>query len=502
MKCATPSQTKEFASRKTSELGLSSGAYNFLGRTDLTCSHVGFGAYRVGRQDPAHSQALHMAIQQGCNLIDTSTNYADGESEAAIGLLLESMLQTGEVKREEIIVVSKVGYIQGHNLRAARERQTPWPECVEYSDDCWHCIHPEFIANQLSESLARLRLETIDVYLLHNPEYFFLAHKTADKNILRELRHHFYQRIRAAFAKLEDMVEQGHIRSYGISSNTFAMPLDHPESVSLERVWNIAEEESVRRFGQAGKHHFSVVQFPMNLLETEPARVDQDGKTFLDLVRTYHLGSLVNRPLNAFYENRLVRLVDVDAPDAPPITEQLELLLKLEKEYDEKLVPQFKNPVLKETGIWPWAEQLSLIPGHGYQLADLDGIEHEVIRPQTRRLIQQIDGLVSEEEMEIWALWRARYWPQLLQTLAVLKLEVQNEQKRVIDQLSGRVNSIKKDAWEKTSLASLAIALPASCPGVNCVLSGMRQPRYVVSSLAVLRRGLVAGAEKFFSDAL
>lgn len=500
MKCASPSQTKTFAMRKTSELGLSSDAYNILGRTNLTCSHVGFGAYRVGRRDPAHSQALHMAIQQGCNLIDTSTNYADGDSELAIGAVLEKMQQASEVDRDELIVVSKVGYIQGHNLQAARSRENPWPELVRYSDDCWHCIHPEFIASQLSESLARLRLKCIDVYLLHNPEYFFLAHKSTDQNALKELRHHFYQRIRAAFLTLEEMVEQGFIRSYGISSNTFAMPLDHPESVSLEAVWNIAEEESMRRFGQRGKHHFSVVQFPMNLLETDAVHVDQGGKTLLDLVRTYNLGSLVNRPLNAFTENRMVRLIDLNVPEAPPIADQLDALLKLEKEYDEKLVPQFKNPVLKETGIWPWAEQLRLIPGRGYQPADLDGIEHEVIRPQTRQLIQQIDGLVSEDEMEAWALWRARYWPQLLQTLAFLHLEIQSEQKRVIDQLSGRMNAVKKEAWEKTSLASMAIALPASMPGINCVLSGMRLPRYVASSLAVLRRGLVAEPEKFFTE--
>lgn len=495
MKNATPAQTKEFSLRKRSELGLSSDAYVELGRTQLVCSRVGFGAYRVD-QTPSYSQALRMALQQGCNLIDTSTNYTDGESEKAIGTTIESLRLSGEFVREEVIVVSKVGYVQGRNLLAARQREIPWADMVEYSEDCWHCIHPDFIREQLKASLARLNLPKIDVYLLHNPEYFFLAHKPKDSSVLDELRHHFYQRMRAAFTTLEECVAEGLIGAYGVSSNTFAMPLDHNESVSLERLWRIAQELGEQRNKDRSSHHFSVVQFPMNLLERDPLLVEQDGKRFIDLVREYNLGALVNRPLNAFYKNRMYRLVDIEMPAAPPLAEHLDALVALEREYDERLVPEFKNPTLKEKGIWPWGEQLQLVKGLGYLPADIDAIEHEVIRPQTRQLIQQIDGLVTEEEMEQWALWRARYWPQLLQTLAVLKLNVQWEQKTVIDTIAEKFSAARKDAWEKTSLASLAIALPASVPGISCVLNGMRQSRYVASSLAVLRRGLVPNAEK------
>ena len=39
-------------------------------------------------------------------------------------------------------------------------------------EGCWHCLHPEFLQDQLTRSLDRLQLETLDVCLLHNPEYF------------------------------------------------------------------------------------------------------------------------------------------------------------------------------------------------------------------------------------------------------------------------------------------------------------------------------------------
>lgn len=37
---------------------------------------------------------------------------------------------------------------------------------------CWHCIHPDFLADQWTRSAERLGLETIDIYLLHNPVHF------------------------------------------------------------------------------------------------------------------------------------------------------------------------------------------------------------------------------------------------------------------------------------------------------------------------------------------
>ena len=43
---------------------------------------------------------------------------------------------------------------------------------VEYADGLWHCIHPDWLADQLTRSLDRLGLETLDLLLLHNPEYF------------------------------------------------------------------------------------------------------------------------------------------------------------------------------------------------------------------------------------------------------------------------------------------------------------------------------------------
>lgn len=118
-------------------------------------------------------------------MIDTSTNYELGESETMIGNVLQGMIEQQIIAREEVVVMSKIGYMQGNNLELAREREaqgTPFAQvvCCLYAScnlqsKChhfhWHCIAPDFLQEQLTSSLERLNLQTLDVLFLHNPEY-------------------------------------------------------------------------------------------------------------------------------------------------------------------------------------------------------------------------------------------------------------------------------------------------------------------------------------------
>ena len=59
-------------------------------------------------------------------------------------------------EREDVFVVSKAGYVQGSNLKLARERiqaAKPYPRDGRAdAPDCWHCIAPEFLADQITAS--------------------------------------------------------------------------------------------------------------------------------------------------------------------------------------------------------------------------------------------------------------------------------------------------------------------------------------------------------------
>jgi len=260
---ATIDATADFAARHAPV------SYATLGRTGLRVSQAGFGGYRINSAVSRHKKALYAAIRSGINLIDTSTNYADGGSETLVGQVLEELTASGEVNRRQIIVISKVGYLQGENFVLSQQRKNegrPFQDLVAYGRGLAHCIHPEFIEDQLTRSLARLKLKTLDGYLLHNPEYY-LGWAQKSGLPLKSAQSEYYRRIRAAFEQLEKEVDKGRIRFYGISSNTFPGAASDPEFTCLETVWEIAEAVSA-------DHHFGVVQMPFNLLESGavPAR--------------------------------------------------------------------------------------------------------------------------------------------------------------------------------------------------------------------------------------
>jgi len=119
---ATAGGTAQYAVRFVNRpsVGFSGQAYVRLGTTGLTTSRLGFGGYRVTIDEEEHRQALTKALTEGCNLIDTSTNYTDGDSERLIGAVLSELVKGRAVARDEVILVSKIGYVQGHNLRRPR----------------------------------------------------------------------------------------------------------------------------------------------------------------------------------------------------------------------------------------------------------------------------------------------------------------------------------------------------------------------------------------------
>ncbi len=205
-------------------------------------SPVGFGSYRVGFAKhlgfPESALALELALRKGMNLIDTSSNYGFGQSELLIGKTLAKLIQENIITRDNIVLVSKVGYVQGSNLELAKAKElqgNPFLEMTKFGEEIWHCIHPQFISDQIERSLTRLNVSTIDVYLLHNPEYM-LKRFELDGMEVNEARELFYARLKQSFTALEELVAAGKIKAYGISSNNLGAPEEEYAAISLKKV--------------------------------------------------------------------------------------------------------------------------------------------------------------------------------------------------------------------------------------------------------------------------
>lgn len=412
-----------------------------LGSTGLEVSPLGFGCYRVDEHSPAQREALLAALDRGVNLIDTSTNYTDGSSERLVGQVL------AERGREGLVVVSKIGYVQGSNLRLARQRKLqgkPFPEVVEYSPGCWHCIHPEFLEDQLQRSLDRLGLERLDVCLLHNPEYFLMeaAHRGQD------VREEFYRRLEASFAYLESQVAAGRIGCYGVSSNTVADPPSDPESTSLPRMLE-----------QAGEG-FRVLQLPMNLIESEGALArHHGGKSVLELAGEANLGVLINRPLNAFKGRSLLRLAD--PPELGAGQESLsELLERLRS--------------LESADTLQMARELETVAASPLSYSDWTEVEQNQLWPYT---LDTLDRLAERMERS----WRESY----LEAFHAVLLEIRRLSARISRNRNQALHE-KLPARPGASLSQKALWTVVGTPGVTTVLVGMRQQRYVEDACPVM----------------
>jgi aryl-alcohol dehydrogenase-like predicted oxidoreductase len=236
----------------------------------LTISALGVGTYLgdcTDADDLGYAQTLRAAVAHGVNLIDTASNYRCQRSERVVGRTLESSIGAGEVRRDEVVICTKGGYVALDGLPpASREAYDEWldetlvgPGIVRRDDLVrgGHSIAPSFLGHQLAQSRANLRLQSIDLYYLHNPE----------EQLLGVDRATFRTRLRAAFTLLEERAERGEIGGYGCATWLgLRVGPEHRQHLTL------AELVTVARDIAGATHHFRAVQLPVSLAMPEAAR--------------------------------------------------------------------------------------------------------------------------------------------------------------------------------------------------------------------------------------
>jgi aryl-alcohol dehydrogenase-like predicted oxidoreductase len=458
--------------------------YYPLGSTDLLVSPAGFGSYRVHISVDEHKEALKHALLNGINLIDTSSNYADGGSEELIGAVLKELTTTKKISRDKIVLVSKAGYLQGQNYQLSqrlKQQKKSFSELVEYAPDLEHCIHPDFIADQLNHSLKRLQQKYIDVYLLHNPEYYLLW---ADKKGLsaEAAQKEYYRRIERAFMHLEIEAQNGRIKCYGISSNTFPVSEDRYDFTSLEKVWEIAQSISK-------DHKFRVIQFPMNLIENGAANEfnQSNQQNILDFATTKNIGVLANRPLNAFADNAMIRLVHLIS-ESQPSTLMFDKIIALESEFMVKILPLLDVSEDKRKDL---AGQFSTGTYLSYNLEKLVSYwtwmddQSRFISEQVSNAVQIVNEIPdNDQEVIEWLDTYVTSFNELLNAITGhLGLDAAKKSQKIYEQIS----AVDSD-WQKTNnLTELALRALRSTKGISSILIGMRNTYYVNDVLNELR---------------
>lgn len=272
--------------------------YRFNG--ELFFPSLGIGTYKAEPYKEEnyiinYGEAIKTALRNGIHFIDTAINYRYQMSEREIGEALSEMIESGEIRREEVIIASKAGFIP---------LDFPFPE-NPYS---WiqenmiatglstkeeividqHCMTPAYLRWSCEQSLKNLSLETIDILFLHNPETQ-LGYVDAEM---------FYGRIEAAFVLFEELRGEGKIVAYGIASwNGFLYEEDHTEYISLAKVVEIA-----RSVGGVD-HGFKYLQSPFNMAKPHAYgyanQQSEDGRYYplMNVCSQYGLSFFGSSPL-------------------------------------------------------------------------------------------------------------------------------------------------------------------------------------------------------------
>lgn len=489
--------------------------YTQLGTTGLTTSRIGFGCYRVALGHEEHEQALQKALREGCNVIDTSTNYGDGESEQLVGSVLSDLIKNNEITREEVLVVSKIGYVQGQNLKKAESREhsgAPYPDMVKYGEGIWHCIHPEFLEDQLTLSLDRLGLATLDICLLHNPEYFLSDAKNkklaTSQETLSQLRDEFYRRLTMAFTYLESQVTTGRIQYYGVSSNTCTSPPGELEATSLFRMLESAQAAAQQ--ANQPTHHFRVLQLPFNLLESDAMLTPNTGKledqTVLEYAAKQDIAIFVNRPLNAIPPRggAILRVADPHTkPTGISFEDQQQKVAALEEEFTKEFVPliAYSGKGLEPKDFFTWADALEQLRPSVYNLQHWDQIEAQMIAPHVNQVSNVLTQHLKDKTAEQWQDWRSRYIPELVSLLQIMRNEATEKNRQQVQTLANLVNPLLPEDKRNKPMSQKALWVLSSTPGVTCVLNGIRKPSYVEDSLSILNQAPLPNVKPIYEAA-
>jgi diketogulonate reductase-like aldo/keto reductase len=146
---------------------------------------VGFGTLIP---DPAvTTQATKTALEVGFRHLDCAERY---RNEGAVGDALQAVFRTGEIRREDVFVTTKL----------------------------WNTNHrPERVKPAFDSSLKRLRLDYIDCYLVHTPFAFRPGDDQDPRDEQGQVIYDSGVRLVDTWRALEGLVDDGHCKSIGLS---------------------------------------------------------------------------------------------------------------------------------------------------------------------------------------------------------------------------------------------------------------------------------------------
>ncbi|MBF0842073.1 MULTISPECIES: aldo/keto reductase [Mammaliicoccus] len=197
-----------------------------LGKTDIKVNPIGLGTNAVGGHnlypnldEEQGKDVVRAAIENGVTLLDTAFIYGPGRSEELVGEVVK------EYNREDVVIATKgAHYFDGDETKLSND--------------------PEFLKEQVENSLKRLQTDYIDLYYIHFPD----EDTPKDK----------------AVATLQELKEQGKIKAIGVSNFSLEQLKEankdgHVDVVQLE--YNLLNRENEEILNYTAENNITFIPY-------------------------------------------------------------------------------------------------------------------------------------------------------------------------------------------------------------------------------------------------
>ena len=448
-----------------------------LGRTELQVSPICFGSLRLTPQNGIYKETLHRALKGGIRFIDTSGSYGNGASEIVIGEVLREFAHEHPEEQKDIVLCTKFGPIQGAILQEIQQREAMGQKISglhKVSERMSYCLSPEYLEHQLSLSLRRLQRETVDLILLQNPECLFQSMNSKEE---------FMQYLKRAFEHLEVEVVRGRIKHYGISSSSFLKKEISQDFLSIDELYELANSISKN-------HHFSVIQCPFNLFETNALFIkNQKGKTVFEKVEEYDLGLLACRPLTSHHRDKVHHFITFPGKDDVSVKGKLHKTLLEVVEMEKDLFDK-----MPEHNELKWGH---LLRGHLNNISDWWKWSVYLQKQILPSLQQCIERLPHTEE---WNRWKIHYVNKVHSLFSLITDSLQGIANLRTNQICHYLNKGCKDLEGETKLSNKVTRLYLSVPGIHSIVMGLSDPQHIDDLLAMGTIPSFETTKKVFKD--
>lgn len=267
----------------------------FLG---LTLSSIGIGTY-LGDADNATDllvkEAIKRSVLSGVNVIDTAINYRSQKAERSVGKAISELVEEGKVKREELFVSTKNGYVTND----ADVKDEFWEYInktlvktgIIKSNDIssgYHCMTVPYLENQLKTSLKNLGFDCIDLMYLHN---------AAEGQLQDISKEEFMKNLKQVFEFYEKQRKEGTVKYYGMATwDCFRVPKENSQHLLLKDILKLAKEAGGNENG------FKFIQLPYNMyldqaLTMPNQTVDGKETSILGAAKNLEIGVFASVPL-------------------------------------------------------------------------------------------------------------------------------------------------------------------------------------------------------------